>query len=157
MSVTIGRRLGAYLLDCVVAFTLYVIIGMVAVSAAGPAAKTLDERTGILIGLGAGLLQLAYFVVGWALLRGTLGQLIMHVRVTDATSGKAVTWMDSVARWAVMQGPFALVTIVPGVASEFVMTGAAAWTLYLLYSTITHPDQRGLHDRFVNSKVTLEP
>lgn len=156
MSVTVGRRIGAYLLDCAVVFTLYAIIGVIAVSLAGPTMKTLDERAGILIGLAAGLVQLSYFVVGWALLRGTLGQLIMHVRVTDATSGKAVGWMDSIARWAVMQGPFALVTIVPAGASEFVMTGAAAWTLYLLYSTITHPDQRGLHDRFVNSKVTLE-
>jgi hypothetical protein len=156
-SVTIGRRLGAYLLDCLLTFTVYAVLGVVAVSVAGPAVKTLDERTGILIGLGAGVLQLAYFVVGWALLRGTVGQRIMHVRVTDATSGKAVGWMDSIARWAMMQGPFALVTIVPGNASEYVMTGAAAWTLYLLYSTITHPDQRGLHDRFVNSKVTLEP
>jgi hypothetical protein len=98
-----------------------------------------------------------YFTAGWAMWRGTPGQRLMHMRVGDATTGKALSWMDSLARWAVLQGPFALVTIVPAVARTPVLMAASCWIAYLLYSMTTDSEVRGLHDRFLNSRVGLEP
>jgi hypothetical protein len=80
----------------------------------------------------------------------------MGMEVTEAATGKALGWMDSVVRWAVLQGPFALVTIVPQVARGAVLVVAAVWVWFLLYTTRNDPDLRGLHDRFTNSRVTQE-
>ena len=155
-SVTVGRRVAAYLFDCVLVYLIYVLSAGLLSSALLPGnASTLDERTYILIGLVGGLEQLVYFVAGWALAMGSAGQRMLHVRVADATTGKSLTWMDGVVRWAVLQGPFALVTIVPNAVRPVVLALAGAWSLYLLYTTLADPDQKGLHDRFLNSRVGL--
>jgi uncharacterized RDD family membrane protein YckC len=146
----------AYLFDCVIVYMVFVLIQTIIAVALLPAdTTTLDERTYILLGLVGGFWQLAYFTSGWAVWRGTLGQKLMHMEVTEATTGKALGWLDSVVRWAVLQGPFALVTIVPEAARLLVLMAATTWIMYLLYTTSKDPDVRGLHDRFLNSKVTL--
>jgi hypothetical protein len=33
---------------------------------------------------------------------------------------------------------------------------AVVWSMYLLRTTTTDPDLRGLHDRFLNSRVALD-
>ena len=153
--VTIGRRVAAYLFDCAVVLIVFLTIVEVAAAVFLNSATILDERTYILFFLAGGALQIAYFTVGWVVWKGTPGQRLMHMRVTDAATGKGLSWMDALARWAVMQGPFALATIVPLAAQQFMGPTAAAWTVWLLYSTMKDPDHRGLHDRFVNSHVTL--
>jgi len=85
-----------------------------------------------------------------------MGQRLMHIEVADATTGKALGWMDAFLRWAIMQGPIALVTIVPEVARAPVVFVATAWVFYLYYSTQTNRNWQGLHDRFVNSRVAQE-
>jgi hypothetical protein len=80
----------------------------------------------------------------------------MHMRVADVTTGKALSWMDSVVRWAMLQGPFALLTVVPEAVRAPVMFVAPMWAMFLLYTTTNDPNLRGLHDRFLNSRVTLE-
>jgi uncharacterized RDD family membrane protein YckC len=157
-AASIGRRVAGYLFDCVVVYMGFELVGRLLIVAFLPTdVTTIDERTFILIGLVAGFLQLAYFTASWAVWQGTLGQRIMHMRIGDAKTGKALGWMDAVTRWAVLQGPFALATIVPEAARIPVMLAASSWALYLLYSTINDPDSRGLHDRFLNSRVALEP
>ena len=153
--VTIGRRVAAYLFDCAVVFIVFLTIVEVAAAAFLNSPTVLDERTYILFFLAGGVLQIAYFTVGWVVWRGTPGQRLMHMRVTDAATGKGLSWMDALARWAIMQGPFALATIVPLAAQQFVGPAAAGWTVWLLYSTLKDPDHRAIHDRFVNSHVTL--
>jgi uncharacterized RDD family membrane protein YckC len=154
---TIGRRLGAYLVDCVLVYLLFSLVASFVQPALLPSkTATLDERTFIFLGLMGGFLQLVYFTLGWALRQGTLGQRLLHLRVSDATTGKALSVMDALVRWAVLQGPFALLTIVPEIAQGPVLLGASAWAAYLLYTTANDPDLRGLHDRFLNSRVTLE-
>jgi uncharacterized RDD family membrane protein YckC len=157
-AATIGRRVAGYLFDCVIVYMSFELVGNLVSAAFLPAGvTTIDERTFILIGLVAGFVQLAYFTASWAVWQGTLGQRIMHMRIGDATTGKALGWMDAVTRWAVLQGPFALAAIVPEAARLPVIMAASSWALYLLYSTTTNPDTRGLHDRFLNSRVVLEP
>jgi uncharacterized RDD family membrane protein YckC len=153
--VTIGRRVAAYLFDCAVVFIVFLTIVEVAAAAFLNSPTVLDERTYILFFLAGGVLQIAYFTVGWVVWKGTPGQRLMHMRVTDAATGKGLSWMDALARWAIMQGPFALATIVPLAAQQFVGPAAAGWTVWLLYSTLKDPDHRAIHDRFVNSHVTL--
>jgi uncharacterized RDD family membrane protein YckC len=154
---TLNRRLAAYVFDCVLVYMVYLLTASVAVAALMPSsAATLDERTFILLGLAGGLEQLLYFAAGWTLRRGTMGQRLFHLRVADAATGKALGTMDAIVRWAVLQGPFALVSIVPGGARDLTILVAAGWILYLYYTTMTDPDQRGLHDRFLNTKVSQD-
>ena len=154
---TVNRRLAAYAFDCVLVYLIYLVTASSVAATLLPATTgTLDDRTFILLGLVGGLEQMAYFVAGWRLRNGTVGQRFFKLRVTDVTTGKALGWMDAVVRWAVVQGPFALVTIVPSGARELVMLLAGGWILYLFYTTIVDPDQRGLHDRFLNTRVSQE-
>jgi uncharacterized RDD family membrane protein YckC len=156
-AATVGRRVAAYVFDCVIVYLVFVLIETAVALAFLPAGTTtVDERTYILLGLIGGFWQLAYFASGWAVWRGTFGQRLMGMEVTEATTGKALGWIDSVVRWAVLQGPFALVTIVPQVARGAVLVAAAVWVWFLLYTTRNDADLRGLHDRFLNSRVTQE-
>jgi hypothetical protein len=160
---TIGRRTGAYLVDTVVVYMVFALIQtillMTVLKSAAPADSTqvaFDERTSILIGLLGGVLQVVYFVPGWAIWRGTVAQRLMHLDVGDASTGKKLGWMDAFLRWAVMQGPIALIAIVPQVARAPMVFVATAWVFYLHYSTQTNRNWQGLHDRFVNSRVAQE-
>jgi hypothetical protein len=153
----VGRRAAGYLFDCVIVYMFFSLVATLITAAFLPSTATaIDERTYILIGLVGGFMQLAYFTSSWAVWRGTLGQKLMHMSVTEATTGKALGWMDAVVRWAIIQGPFALVTIVPEAARVIVLFAATSWAMYLLYTTTTNPDLRGLHDRFLNSQVSLD-
>ena len=155
---TVRRRVMAYLLDCVIVYLVFAVLETAIVMVFMPSATAnLDERTYILLGLVGGVWQLAYFTIGWAVLRGTVGQRLRHLRVTDAATGKALGWMDAVVRWAILQGPFALATIVPEAVRLPVVLVAPVWALLLLYSTVNDPNGRGLHDRFLNSRVMPDP
>lgn len=157
-AATVGRRVAAYLLDCVIVYMVFALLETAIVLLFLPtAAATLDERTYILLGLVGGVWQLAYFTIGWAVLRGTIGQRLMHMRVTDVTTGKALSWMDAVVRWAILQGPFALATIAPEALRFPVLLAAPVWAMFLLRTTTNDSNLRGLHDRFLNSRVMLEP
>ncbi|MGD0121090.1 MAG: RDD family protein [Candidatus Limnocylindrales bacterium] len=154
---TVNRRLAAYLFDCALVYMVYLMTASTAVAALLPSSgTTLDERTFILLGLAGGLEQMLYFVSGWTLRRGTLGQRFFHLRVADAVTGKALGPMDALVRWAVLQGPFALVSIAPGGMRDLTILVASGWMLYLYYTTMVDPDQRGLHDRFLNTRVSQE-
>lgn len=156
-AATVGRRVGAYLFDCGVVYLVFLIMESIAAMVFLHSITTaIDERTYILLGLAGGVWQLVYFTASWALWRGTLGQRVLHLRVSDATTGKALSWLDAVVRWAVLQGPFALATVVPVAARGPVLLMAPIWTIFLLYSTTNDPDSRGLHDRFLNSRVDVE-
>ena len=153
-AATVGRRISGYIFDCVLVYMLFSLTASMLAAALLPSSATsIDERTYILLGLVGGFMQLAYFTASWALWQGTLGQRLLHLQVADATTGKSLAWMDALVRWAVLQGPFALVTIVPEAVRPLVLLAASSWALYLLYTTTNNSDLRGLHDRFINSRV----
>jgi len=156
-AATIGRRLAAYLIDSLLVFGVFLIAVSYAVTQS-PAASSagLDDRTYILVGLACGFVQLAYFVVPWVIWQASLGQRLMDIRVTDASTGKSLGWLDAVGRWAALQGPYALASIVPAAVRLFVVIGAAVWASYLLSATMSDSDRRGPHDRFINSRVTID-
>lgn len=140
------RRLGAYLIDCVIVYVSFSVWLGVFGYAGG-------EKQAILAGVIAGVGQLAYFVGCWHLYRGTIGQRVLHLQIGDFQTGKALSWGDAFTRWCILQGPFALVTVVPAVLSTFVLFGAAGWAAFLLYEANAKPDHRAVHDRAVRSLV----
>ena len=150
----LNRRIAAYLVDCLFVLLISVVTESLVAAALFPSSgSTIDDRTYILLGLVGGFEQLVYFTASWALLKGTPIQRAMHLTVEDVTSGRALTWMDALVRWAVLQGPFALVTIVPSALRTPVQLVAVVWAVVLLSATRSGPEGRGPHDRLVNSRV----
>ena len=149
-----GRRIGAYVIDS--AFVLLMFTAVV--SAVSPesgisSASLTNERTYILAGLAGGAIQLVYFVLGWTFWRGTPGQRLLGISVVGGSDGKAMSAMDAIVRWAVLQGPFALVTITPLAISPVVAALALGWSAYLFYSTQSDANHQGLHDHFLKTRV----
>jgi len=159
-----GRRLTAYLIDCgtllLIILTsvsvLFTLFAPVQGASADASSSTIDDRTFMLIGLFAGMVQAIYFVAGWVLWRGTVGQRLLGMEVTNAETSKPLTWTDAFVRWAVMQGPLALAFAVPPAVSAYVLLGAFMWEGYLLYTLYSSKDWHTPHDRFVNSRVAQE-
>jgi hypothetical protein len=146
-----GRRAGAYVLDCVLVFMMfYLVLEVVGIAAQG----VFSEKSSIIAGLIGGAEQAFYFIGGWLVSRGTLGQRILHLEVHNATTRKRLSFQDAFVRWAVLQGPFAAATIAPFGLNQVIAALAMAWALYLYYSTTTAKDGRGLHDRIANSTVS---
>ena len=140
------RRLGAYTIDCVIVYFFFSIwLGVVGYAG--------GEKQAIVAGVIAGVGQLAYFVGCWRLFRGTVGQRVLHLQIGDFQTGNALTWGDAFVRWCVLQGPFALATVVPAVLSTAVVFIAAGWAAFLLYDAYYKPDHRAIHDRAVHSLV----
>ncbi len=152
-SATVGRRVSAYMVDSFIVFMLFSsIVAAISPNAVSGAALT-DERLSIFAGLAGGAVQLAYFVLGWRFWRATLGQKLMGISVVLESDGKAMSAMDALVRWAVVQGPFALVTIVPLAVAPIVSFGAACWSAFLLYSTQNDEGRQGIHDHFLGTRV----
>ena len=140
------RRLGAYLIDCAIMyFSFSVWLGVVGYAGA--------EKQAIVAGVIAGIGQLAYFVGCWHLFRGTVGQRVLRLQIGDFQTGNALTWGDAFIRWCILQGPFALATVVPAVLSTAIGFAAAGWAAFLLYEAYNKPDHRAVHDRAVRSLV----
>ncbi|HEX7591946.1 MAG TPA: RDD family protein [Candidatus Limnocylindrales bacterium] len=156
-AATVGRRGLAYILDCMLIYGAWSMLALAITSTVlPPGTGNNAERDLILIGLAGGLLQLAYFTICWRFWRGTLGQRITHLEVVSVTGGKAISLMDAIVRWAVLQGPFAAVTIAPQGVRLFLLLAAISWTIFLFYSTQNSAETRGLHDRVAGSRVSLE-
>jgi uncharacterized RDD family membrane protein YckC len=157
VAATVGRRATAYLIDCVLIYMIYGLTYSIGAALFLPSATApVDDRTFVLFGLAGGAEQLVYFASGWALWQGTLAQKLMRLRVADATTGKSMGWLDAIVRWAVMQWPFALVTVAPAPLRFLLILTGASWLIFLFYSTTTTPDTRGLHDRFMNTRVSQD-
>ena len=120
--------------------------------AAGAADAVISEHDSMLVGLLTGVVQVAYFVGTWSIWRGTLGQRMLGLLVVRE-NGDRVSPMDSLARWAVLQGPLALAISLP---FSWLIPGTLAaltWTGVLVASVRTDPAGRGYHDRVAGSRV----
>ena len=160
-SATLGRRSIAYVMDSILLLGFYLLMLQLTGAGASAASATASgdlgqfEKPAILAGLLAGLFQLFYFVGSWALWKGTPCQRLLNLEVAREPNGDSLPWGDGLVRWAILQGPFALWAILP-LAFRFVgLFSAAAWTLALIWATVSSPGGRGPHDRAVNSRVTV--
>jgi uncharacterized RDD family membrane protein YckC len=103
--------------------------------------------------LGAGAAQCAYFVATWFLFGGTLGQRSVGLLVVRET-GERLGPLDGLARWAVLQGPLALVAAIPtSLVAPIVIT---VWAAMLMSSVRADGQGRGYHDRIAGSRVILQ-
>jgi hypothetical protein len=146
---SMGRRIAAYGIDSIILWIPYQAL----LAIANPDPATAQERAYILVGLAGGVLQMLYFVLGWTLARGSFGQKVIGLSVVDESSGKALSPMDSFLRWAILQGPFALVSIVPLTLWTASIIGASLWSGFLYYTTRADALHQGLHDHFLHTKV----
>ena len=106
-----NRRLRAYAIDCVILLVIYLFTSALV---AGDVQNGIpvSERQAMIAGLAGGAIQLAYFVLSWSILRGTIGQKILGLKLVNQSAGRLGV-LDALARWAVLQGPFALSTAAP--------------------------------------------
>jgi uncharacterized RDD family membrane protein YckC len=149
----LSRRVSAYLIDGLIVGVLFWMAFSNLLPATSSGGTGPSERISIFAGLAGGVMQLAYFVLGWTYWRATVGQRIAGIAVIGESGGKAISAMDALVRWAVLQGPFALVTIVPLAIAPFVAAAAAGWSVFLLYSTQNDERGQGFHDHFVKTRV----
>jgi hypothetical protein len=151
----LNRRVVAYLLDGVLIYAAYGF-AMFAVrgAAAGAADVPIPDRDVVIVGLAAGAAQCAYFVATWWMLRGSLGQRVTGLLVVRET-GERLGPLDGMARWAVLQGPLALVIAMP-VGYVLGSIAVAVWAAVLLSSVRQDPLGRGYHDRVAGSRVIFQ-
>jgi hypothetical protein len=162
------RRFAAWVID-IVAVTVLIFVGVTIVgevvgptvrfhpeAAALPDTVAVDTGMVVLNALVATGLSAAYFVLPWAVLGGSPGQLALRMRVRRDTSSEPLTVGRALARWALLFPPFATVSaLTAGVPllGWFVWGGAAAWYLVLLLTTAGSETKQGLHDRLAHSVV----
>lgn len=145
-----NRRLGAYGIDCAIILMIFVFV---AAAVEGPASATPpSERLAMIAGFIGGVLQLVYFVASWSLLGGSIGQKLGGLRVVNESNGR-LGIVDALARWAVLQGPFALFTASPTAIGQLFAIGAIMWAVLGVYKTRDDPDGQGYHDRVAHSLV----
>jgi uncharacterized RDD family membrane protein YckC len=151
-----SRRIGAYAIDCGIMFGVFLVCSAVAETITGISATTggvVPERLAMVAGLLGGIAQLVYFVVAWTFSNGTLGMKAAGLKIVSEKGEPAIDWIDSLVRWAVLQGPFALWSIAPFVIRGPIAIYGAFMIVFLVFSTRDNPDGQGLHDRLVGTMV----
>ncbi len=146
------RRVSAYSLDIFLLFVAYNLIDQIIAPATG-SGEVPPERLRMLAGLLGAAAQLVYFAGGWWLFRGSLGQRIAGLKVVADPSLKRIGPIDAIVRWAVLQGPFALLFASPDVLATALLLVTFGWAFVLGRSAQDDPDARGYHDRIAGSMV----
>jgi uncharacterized RDD family membrane protein YckC len=164
----VARRSLAWVLDVI----LVSVLIFAAVSAVGavvgptvrvhPEAAALEDVVAADLGmvvldavLATGL-SAAYFVLPWALLGASPGQLALGLRVRDRAGGEGLPVGRALARWILLFPPFATVSALTAgtpVLGALVWSGAVAWYLILLLTTVRSDTRQGLHDRIAATVV----
>jgi RDD family len=165
---SISRRSLAWIID-VIAVTVLIFVGVSVVDEVfGPAARfhpeaaTLPDVVApdlgkvVLDALFATALSAGYFVLPWAVLGGSPGQLALRMRVRGDTGGRSLTVGRALARWILLFPPFAtisaLTTDVPRLG-WLIWGSAPVWYLVRLLTTARSDTRQGLHDRLAGSVV----
>lgn len=166
---SISRRFLAWIID-VFAVTVLIFVGVsVADEVFGPAARfhleaaTLPDVVApdlgivVLNALVATVLSAGYFVIPWAFLGGSPGQLALRMRVrADDTVGGPLPVRQALTRWILLFPPFATVSAltveVPSLG-WLIWGSAPVWYLVLLLTTARSERKQGLHDRLAGSVV----
>ena len=164
----IFRRFAACVIDIVVVTLLIFVAVSVVGEVVGPTVRfhpeaamlsdTVAVDTGMVVvnALVATGLSAAYFVVPWAVLGGSPGQLALRMRVCRDAGSETLTVGRAFARWIFLFPPFATVSaLTAGVSllGWLVWGGAAAWYFVLLLTTAGSATKQGLHDRLARSVV----
>jgi uncharacterized RDD family membrane protein YckC len=146
---SLGRRLGARLVDAAVLFIPVAVLG----SAIGDGFQVGDGNTGgrqfvaTLVGL---LVTFAYFVAMESERGGTLGKSALGLRVEQADApGARLTPTQAAKRNA-----FELLSIVPTALGGLLSLAAAVG---IAVTVGRDPEGRGFHDRWAGARVVARP
>jgi hypothetical protein len=148
-----NRRVLAYVVDNVLVLVVFGAIAMALEGNSDPNSTPPPERMAMLAGLAAGVVQALYFVASWSIWRGTIGLKAVGMQVGEESTGHKLGPIDSLVRWALLQGPLALYLAVPYLLRPAVGILAIGWMWLLTYSARKDPDGRGYHDRLAHSLV----
>ena len=154
----LGIRIGAYIIDVIIAGILFFVIG------------------GIILGIVAGISGAAgavlaflflvafnvafsaiYFVYSWTKLRASPGQKVLSLETVNAADGATLTQPQAIRRWLVLFGPFALLSalqlVVGSTIGSLFGLVSLGYLIYLLYTTNSDPKRQGFHDHYANTVV----
>jgi uncharacterized RDD family membrane protein YckC len=165
---SLARRSLAWVID-VILVTLLIFLAVSAVGAVvgptvriHPEAATLERVVAADLGmvvldavLATGL-SAAYFVLPWALLGASPGQLALGLRVRDRDGDDGLPVGRALARWILLFPPFATVSALTAgtpVLGALIWSGAVVWYVVLLLTTARSETKQGLHDRVAATVV----
>jgi uncharacterized RDD family membrane protein YckC len=113
---------------------------------------SLAARSGIAVLLTI-VIDAVYFVLFWTTSgRSTPGMKLFKLQVGDAATGNKLEMAAGAKRWAAYGTWIGVLGLVPALAAVGSLV-QVAWTLVLLFTTVTSPTKQGLHDRFAGSAM----
>jgi uncharacterized RDD family membrane protein YckC len=158
---SVGRRIGAIILDVILVAIVAGIIGVTA-GLEGFKATTTDSGGSYQVtnsGWSAALsliISALYCIGSWVAMGGTPGQRILGLYVYSASAPKALAVDAAAIRWFLLFGVTYLVGAVAVAAKDAAgLLGLLqlGWIIVLLVTTIQSPMKQGLHDKYAKSVV----
>lgn len=161
----VPNRAVAYIIDAIILFVIYIVIGLI-LGTFLPAATINPDPSNIfgavevnyLTVLITTLVNLAingvYFIYSWTRMRGSPGQKMLGMQVARP-DGSSLTQDQGIKRWIFLGAPFGLVSAlnpIPLLGLLIALAGIA-YFIYLLVSTAQSPTKQGFHDVQANSIV----
>lgn len=117
---------------------------------------TVDTGRLVVDALVATALSAAYFVLPWARLGASPGQLVLRLRVRREQGGETLPFGRALVRWLLLFPPFATVSALTADLPPFgwfVWGSAPVWYFVLFLTTVRSETRQGLHDRLAGSVV----
>jgi uncharacterized RDD family membrane protein YckC len=161
----VGRRVGAFILDCLAMGVIALVIGAV-LKVPGieqiTVAKDGSSSTTYMItnsGWSAALVALVsavYCIGSWVALGALPAQKMLGLHVFGAAAPQPLALQNAALRWVVLFGISSLlgaVAVVSPSLTNLVGFGQLGWVIVLLVTTIQSPTKQGLHDQVAGSLV----
>lgn len=150
----VPNRAIAYIIDLIVLFLIYVVVGIVLASIGLSIGGALSGSYVIfaLVGL---VISGIYFWFTWTRMRGTIGMKALGMQIGNAVDGKTITNEQAIRRWIALGAPFSIAQALSPIPSIGAALGllALVWFIYLLYTTAKSPTKQGFHDVFAKTMV----
>ena len=105
-------------------------------------------------------ISFAYFGYGWVVLRGTVGMLILGLRIVDEGNGRAISWDQALLRWLLLGVPVTLATFavsVPDLVGLLLGIVGLAWLALLLSTMVRNAGRQGVQDRRAHTVIVRIP
>jgi uncharacterized RDD family membrane protein YckC len=164
----VPNRIIAYIIDAIILFVLFIIVGIILSAIFGPTTRTVLDptqpfgfriETNFVSTLVSAIANLAvtgaYFVYTWMNMRGTPGMKVLGMQVGNETDGRTITMNQAITRFLLLGAPFGLAQALTGISSLSVIIGLIAFIYFiaLLVTTAQSPTKQGLHDRYAHTVV----
>lgn len=148
-AASVGKRVGAYVIDMVLITIVLGVVFAVVLSGSGAlptSPEGINQGNAYVTGLGSAVLTLAYFMVLEAGSGQTLGKKALRIKVVSADGATPPSFADAFKRRVL----FVIGNVIPVVGGliGFVVPLAA-----LITAIQDEPDNQGFHDRWAGTRV----